>query len=359
MNSFLKLLPFWANLMVCCLCGESFKNEDLLCESIKTSNGTIPIKIIFKTFFFDNFDDKSLTMTIFATIYSRWYDPCGWKVATERFASKSNSTLEFYPLDGKEIWTPTIVLKNSATENMAIFQRSVGNWPAIVGKDGYIDWEVPGFLEAKCGSAAHQKFPFDILVCDFQVECWMGDELINLTEIVFSQSNAYSFTQDTTLWKEMSRYYKFANRFTWNYGTIETGTTPVVLSIKMRREWMPYIFSIFLPLFYLTLLQLASFSFPPESSNRSIYAVTLILAFTILRDTISGNIPVSSVPVYTVVFADCCTFLSISISFYSSIILILTNDFETKLNKFDKIAFFVFLILYTIIYVAMFAAMTV
>ena len=321
--------------------------NEIICNSLVNTPSPLQTEFVLRTYTFEEIVDKETTMEFFGVTNVRWYDPCPWEMVSAGMANRTN-VVQWLPFDSSKIWKPTFIIKNAASRDISILD-SEQSYPAIATFDGYVELEVPLFFKVKCTSMKHGRFPFDIQPCTVRIESWIADNFVNISSVKFYQSSALPWTLPDSVWIEESRSFNFGERFCWFYGNSEACCTPIMFNFIMKRQWLGYVFSIYLPLVTLTLLQLATFAFVPECHERPIYSVTLLLAFEILRQTISENFPDSSDIIYTVFLADGCMAISVAVSIYTTV----TVAFAKKVSrKIDLVFLILFIIAYLILYVA-------
>ena len=108
-------------------------------------------------------------------------------------------------------------------------------------------------------------------------------------------------------------------------------TTRVQFTFKRRPDFV--ITNLFAPTFILSLLELSSFLLPPDTTDRTTFAATILLSFFVLQDQILSTIPRTPRPVVAIYFTLGQMLLAMLITIYSSAIVWFINEKPTQAMK--------------------------
>ena len=303
-------------------------------------------------YFLDYFNDVESTLSIRASLVTRWYDPCGWKIAKQRFP---NSTSPLLVVKSQDIWYPFFTFHNS-------FQVVVDNEniPLFALEDGTVELWQASIWKFKCLQMRLRNFPFDSQRCTFQVDSWLLDDIVNITKVTFD-TEEYRSQRDTSndLWhvdlhngSVESLHYKCVQS---QPGTI-CSVKRALFQFILVRNWYPYYFyTIIVPMFTLVLTQLSAFCVPFNKIDRAFFSVTLSVAFAVTRTEIQAFIPISSENVIVLFAINLSLIGSMAATTYFSIIFMCQNSFNRQIPKstfllLDKIFLACFLLYYFVLY---------
>ena len=109
-----------------------------------------------------------------------------------------------------------------------------------------------------------------------------------------------------------------------HYTSSSKSVVEIYFRILLTRKGNYFVANIFTPGLLLVILQLASFCFPPASSERAMYNVTLLLSMFVLKSETMSYLPKTPRPIYVANYMLAELVFSVIISIYSAMICILS-----------------------------------
>ena len=264
---------------------------------------------------FIGINDLEEKMSLFATITLSWkleFKNC----SVYHLSAIVNSALDedeedpyrlvgapiYVPVDATKTWVPQMIHQNAFSETHpfgSVLKGGVKVYP--FGFDDYaqfpvVQWKLRGKLESKCNSFSFAKFPFDTQKCEILLE---SEDTASLVTFKFQrvalalhafntfmgQSDIWDMIEDITYNAEDVSYYG-------------VNTTLLTIGFTFRRKHHSYVMPIFIPLYLFQLIQMATLLLPPETSERSTFNVTVVLAYAIVITMVSQMIPTTSEIIY-------------------------------------------------------------
>ncbi|XP_065061775.1 neuronal acetylcholine receptor subunit alpha-9-like isoform X1 [Rhopilema esculentum] len=223
-----------------------------------------------------------------------------WKNDFLTWDPRNYSGVDMLHFESRKIWTPDVVLYNSAenSDTGPIFDKM--KTAVVVKYDGTSQWFCPMLLKSEC-SVDLFKFPFDNQTCPLIFGLWavpMSDiPRVNLTLV--SQSgdlNHYGangvFELNGMPGRQNIIYFPCCPGVPF---------TRVQYDIKVTRKTVFYLIDFFFPSLILIVLLFMSFTLPPECGERMTLSISLLLAFVLHLLHVSDHIPQTSdaVPMIT------------------------------------------------------------
>ncbi|XP_062616762.1 acetylcholine receptor subunit beta-like [Saccostrea cucullata] len=171
-----------------------------------------------------------------------------------------------------DIWWPTISLGNPIG-NYENLQNHFGIFH--VSSSGEIKWSSGGLFSVACDLNL-ENYPFDTHTCDF-VFVVLG---YSSDDVIINVNPNVQQVKGTTEWDVVS-----ANMF----GTSgeKTGLT---VSFTLRRKSFFVVLTVLLPLSLLSLLNLCVFLIPVESGEKTSFAITTFLAYSIYLSALGSSL---------------------------------------------------------------------
>ena len=271
---------------------ETLVNSYTFTSQVKTTTEATQLTNIAPT----NDHDKAITVNIGLDIFSVTsfdavvgrLDILGsvklkWQDDIPRSANPLSRNVESIMIDYTKIWTPTLILLNSADS-----VSSVGDSAYKVRfftTNGTVTWSPRVIMAATCTPDV-SFFPFDQQECDLILTAWSRDK----SEIVFSlMSNEWGMSNfdPSNVWEVMqtsSELVTVSNR------------NAAKFSVIIKRYSLYFAFNIVLPILLLSFLSGFLFLLPVDSGERVGFGITCFLSFAVLLQTIMGFLPQSSAP---------------------------------------------------------------
>ena len=239
----------------------------------------ITVYIALDIFSVTSFDAVAGRLDILGSVKLRWQDDI------PRIANpfSNNANVQSIMVDYTKIWTPTLILLNSANSVSA-----VGNSAYKVRfftRNGTVTWSPRVIMAAACTPDV-SYFPFDQQECDFILTTWSRDS----SELVFSlTSNEWGMSNfdPSNVWEVIQTRSELVT---------VSGRNAAKFTIVIKRYSLYFAFNIVLPILLLALLSGFLFMLPVDSGERVGFAITCFLSFAVLLQTIMSFLPETSTP---------------------------------------------------------------
>eukprot|EP00794_Sanderia_malayensis_P004553 gene4553-5150_t len=197
------------------------------------------------------------------------------------------TTINFAPND---IWTPDVVLYNSADDQGGgVFEKAIGT-NIIVTSKGACSWFCPLIVKTDC--AVNIKwFPFDKQTCPFTFGLWTYDGLRVNFSSVRDSADVTSYVPSGEFQLKSIKVQRDVN-----YYSCCPNVPYPILNYKMVivRRTMFYLLNLIWPGILIALLAAATFLLPPECGERIGLGITNLLAMTVFLLMVSESIPPTS-----------------------------------------------------------------
>ncbi|CAF1124447.1 unnamed protein product [Rotaria sordida] len=179
-----------------------------------------------------------------------------------------------------EIWTPDIVLFNSAE---VAYSQQREHYLLTVHWNGTVEWVFPDVFRSYC-DVVITYFPFDKQNCTLEIQSWSrpsNELLVRHQPQNLRQQNQYIRTE----WQVYEIVVRNAttNRYLW-----------LVFHINMKRNYQFYVNHMIFPFSILSCLTLFVFWLPPDSGEKITLTITILLALTVFLQLISNYTPKAS-----------------------------------------------------------------
>ena len=188
-----------------------------------------------------------------------------------------------------------------------------------------------GKFESLCPQFSFTRFPFDYQTCAIIL---YTDE--PLSYFYFSNLETYidplTFIGESEIWE-----YKNVSISVREYGDSPLVFLEVTINLSFQRKYQYYIGNILLPSFGLCLLQLAGMLLPPDTSDRPMFSITVVLAYTFVLTSVFSLIPRTTETVYLVVLLEIKLFLSIFITCYMLVLCFVINRFGKVIDHVENL----------------------
>ncbi|XP_062610607.1 acetylcholine receptor subunit beta-like [Saccostrea cucullata] len=171
-----------------------------------------------------------------------------------------------------DIWWPTISLGNPIG-NFENLQNHYGIFH--VSSSGEIKWSPGGLFTVACDLNL-EKYPFDTQTCDF-VFVVLG---YSSDAVIINVNPNVQQVKGTTEWDVVS-----ANMF-----GISGEKTGLTVSFTLQRKPFFVVLTVLLPLSLLSLLNLCVFLIPVESGEKTSFAITTFLAYSIYLSALGSSL---------------------------------------------------------------------
>lgn len=195
-----------------------------------------------------------------------------------------------------DIWWPTIGLANP----IADFETMKNTYGIFqVSSSGVITWS-PGALFSVMCEMKLQKFPFDTQTCDF-IFVVLG---YTKKDIVINANPDILCVQGTTEWDILET--KFLE--------LSGGSNGLNIRFTLRRKPYFVLLTLTMPLTLLSYLNIFVFLIPVESGEKTSYAISTFLAYSIYLSVMGSSLPDDAESiVYMTLYIEIMMFLSVLI----------------------------------------------
>ena len=238
----------------------------------------ITVNISLNIFSVAEFDAVAGRLDIYGSVSMAWTDNIA---ALDGIPFKG--TMKSMMLDYSKIWTPTIVLLNSADSVTAVGDTTYK--VRFFTGNGTVTWSPRVIMSASCTPDV-SFFPFDQQECDFIFTPWSEDNTMIVFNIIsnewvmsnFDPGGVWEVTETRSSLSSVGKH------------------SAAMFTIIIKRLPLYFAFNIVLPILLLAFLSGFLFVLPFESGERVGFAITCFLSFAILLQTIMRFLPQASSP---------------------------------------------------------------
>ncbi|CAF1018309.1 unnamed protein product [Didymodactylos carnosus] len=220
-------------------------------------------------------DEQNQVMTTNVQVTLKWQDEHLWWTPSDY--DGQNRTV----FSAREIWTPDIVLFNSAD---VAYSQQREHYLITVHFNSTVEWVFPDVFRSYC-NVVITYFPFDKQNCTLEIQSWSrpSDELL-----VRHQSQNFRQQQlqyIRTEWQvyDINVYNATSKRYLW-----------LVFHVLMKRNHQFYVNHMIFPFSILSCLTLFVFWLPPDSGEKITLTITILLALTVFLQLITDYTPKAS-----------------------------------------------------------------
>lgn len=216
-------------------------------------------------------------------------------------------------LPSKLIWTPDILMYNSADEDIdSMYPTNI-----IVNSDGTCSWVPLGLYISSCAIDI-TWFPFDDQYCIMKFGSWTYDgSKINLT--ARSDSVDISTYQPSGEWDLISVP---AVRSVLLYECCPDPYIDITFTIHIRRRTLYYGFNLIIPCALISLLALLTFVLPPDAGEKIGLGITILLALSVFQMIVADMVPPTSMAVPLVGAYFACVMIMSTVSVITTVLVL-------------------------------------
>lgn len=229
-------------------------------------------------------DEISGTFSVMVTLTLQWNDD---RLSWDPSKYKDLKSL-LVPLS--KIWTPSIIMRNSATKVKTL---GLENNVVTVHYDGNVQLNIGDFLETIC-SFDVTHFPFDRQTCDLLFIPWIYSN----DSVGFKQRAKdidLSLFSHNGMWEIMDTKAEVQYIVPSSVPQREV-YAELKYSIELERRYSYFVLTIFTPVTMLLFLNSAVFILPIESGERIGYSITCLLSLAVFLTLTSEVLPKTSDP---------------------------------------------------------------
>ena len=252
----------------------------------------------------------SRTFSLTGVIKLSWFVPCVKRLYNEdRWPTKEFSSLNLNP---SHFWKPKVMHRSGHTE--VNFQgRTDVLLNAYLDSGSFVEY-IPGMFTMLC-SFDFRKFPFDSQSCSMHLFL-MVDGVVNRFGTI--TITIIPMAIDASIDWELVNY---TSTSTIGYSS----NSEAFLTFTFNRKPYYYVATLIIPGFALHCLILVSYFLPPDTTDRTVYAATVELAFYFFQIEFNRALPQSSTPIYMQVYLIGMLIGCTLITIYSAILCYIAN----------------------------------
>uniref|UniRef100_A0A3Q1GC81 Neuronal acetylcholine receptor subunit alpha-7 n=1 Tax=Acanthochromis polyacanthus TaxID=80966 RepID=A0A3Q1GC81_9TELE len=228
-----------------------------------------------------------------------------------------------FPSD--QIWTPDILLYNSADERFdATFHTNV-----LVNASGYCQYIPPGILKSTCYIDV-RWFPFDVQKCDLKFGSWTHNGWLLDLQMLDVDTSTYISNGEWDLVGVP------AKRNELYYDCCKEPYPDVTFTVTMRRRTLYYGLNLLIPCVLISGLALLVFLLPADSGEKISLGITVLLSLTVFMLLVAEIMPATSdsVPLIAQYFAS--TMMIVGMSVVVTVIVLQFHHHDPHGGKMPK-----------------------
>ncbi|CAF1466835.1 unnamed protein product [Adineta ricciae] len=223
----------------------------------------------------ESVDEKAQVVTSNVQLVCSWCDPyMSWNISRYNITALSVSS--------DYLWTPNVVLVNSADEK---FSRNREHYALILRHDGYVRFMFQDLWKTIC-KVRLTYFPFDQQHCSIIIRSG-GHDSHSIKFIQRRPIERHSFIRGE--WELIHSYMKITEECVSDFN--QANYSIVHFALILRRTQLYYIVKIILPFALVSFVTLFTFLLPPETGEKLTLNVTILLSLVIYLQLISEYIP--------------------------------------------------------------------
>ncbi|XP_062380892.1 neuronal acetylcholine receptor subunit alpha-7-like, partial [Sardina pilchardus] len=224
-----------------------------------------------------------------------------------------------------QIWTPDILLYNSADERFdATFHTNV-----LVNASGYCQYIPPGILKSTCYIDV-RWFPFDVQKCDLKFGSWTHNGWLLDLQMLAVDTSTYIPNGEWDLVGVPSK------RNELYYDCCKEPYPDVTFTVTMRRRTLYYGLNLILPCMLISGLALLGFLLPAGSGEKISLGITVLLSLTVFMLLVAEIMPATSdsVPLIAQYFAS--TMMIVGLSVVVTVLVLQFHHHDPQAGKMPK-----------------------
>ncbi|XP_054890295.1 neuronal acetylcholine receptor subunit alpha-7 [Poeciliopsis prolifica] len=228
-----------------------------------------------------------------------------------------------FPSD--QIWTPDILLYNSADERFdATFHTNV-----LVNASGHCQYIPPGILKSTCYIDV-RWFPFDVQKCDLKFGSWTHNGWLLDLQMLDVDTSTYIPNGEWDLVGVP------AKRNELYYECCKEPYPDVTFTVTMRRRTLYYGLNLLIPCVLISGLALLVFLLPADSGEKISLGITVLLSLTVFMLLVAEIMPATSdsVPLIAQYFAS--TMMIVGMSVVVTVIVLQFHHHDPHGGKMPK-----------------------
>ena len=287
---------------------------------------------------FFEIDDRLEKISLTGMLVSIWH--------VENCHRENSSQRMNVVINPKDFWKPSFVHINAAKDSGMVGEEFYNRFFISMTKEGILVFVLQqlGRFIAKCRLNL-DKFPFDEQICTF---LFTSEEVAEAFQTFgtcriyrpdqmlpgnFLMTNVERMMTNGSFWKAEEGWCGS------NYEIVNGANRSVArYSIRLRRIPTDYIFSILLPTFLLSVLELTLFLLPPKETDRPLLSLSIALSLTLVNGFVADAIPKKANRVFLAMYVDTAVFLTFFCTVYFALTTwhIYPSNFPGKGSKIGR-----------------------
>lgn len=298
---------------------ELLSNYNRLERPVVNDSAPILVELGFTLLQIIDVDEKNQVLMTNAWLQLHWTDIyLSWD--TENYPGVQNLR---FPSD--QIWTPDILLYNSADERFdATFHTNV-----LVNASGYCQYIPPGILKSTCYIDV-RWFPFDVQKCNLKFGSWTHNGWLLDLQMLDVDTSTYIPNGEWDLVDVP------AKRNELYYECCKEPYPDVTFTVIMRRRTLYYGLNLLIPCVLISGLALLVFLLPADSGEKISLGITVLLSLTVFMLLVAEIMPATSdsVPLIAQYFAS--TMMIVGMSVVVTVIVLQFHHHDPHGGKMPK-----------------------
>lgn len=249
---------------------------------ITNSSHPTPVNISLKLVQIFEMDVKKQVVITSVWLKQAWFDPA------LQWDKSKHGWIDEISLSPDDVWVPDTVLLNNAETSKMGSPVGMKN-PLLVTSHGIVRWLAPIILKSSCKLSV-RYFPFDEQFCRLKFASW-----------TYSKSTLLLQPEETEILQNYTEsgewYLEHVYALTSSSKATHSNTedkSAVTYVIHIRRKVFYYFVYLIAPCMVTSLMTIILFTLPPESGERMVVGVTILLSLTVFYLLASTHIPETS-----------------------------------------------------------------
>ena len=263
-----------------------FNNYNPNLQPFSTVNQPVHVEVYFSLIMISEVNEQKQTLKFRGSFSLAWVD--------DTIRDNMNGTSEVLLCDPNDVWTPDLGILNSAT-TFNVITPSTATVAILTG--GLIRWNPEGLFTTTC-KISPLMYPFDTQICDITISAWFAP--------ISSQTMYLAYIDETFLQKTIQTLKKHtewdltdANQYCFN----QSDDSPYIVfsrctfTIQLERRSQYFVTHVLVPLIVMSLITPFAFLLTEASGERVSYGVTLFLSYSVFMQSVTEDLPVTSLEV--------------------------------------------------------------
>lgn len=249
---------------------------------IANSSQPTPVNVSLRLVQIFEMDVKKQVVITSVWLKQAWFDPAlQWNKSEHGWINEIS-------LSPDDVWVPDIVLLNNADTSKMGTPVGLTN-PLLITSHGRVRWLAPIILKSSCKLSV-RYFPFDEQFCKLKFASWTYSKSTLL--LVPEETETLQNYTESGEWHLEQVYALNSTSKATHLNTEDKSAVTYVIHI--RRKVFYYFVYLITPCMVTSFMTLILFTLPPESGERMVVGVTILLSLTVFYLLASTHIPETS-----------------------------------------------------------------